>query len=222
MACESFHLKVLAALVPKGKLLCLGYPDMLVERSVLRQYVEAEQLKAVEPPEPDFWKRWHGWETAVYDTDRILRAMGYEPTYVDIKPSRGCETVVDLNERLPAPLRGEFAGVLDLGTVEHCMNIGQAFRNVAEALAPGGVALHTNPLQMTNHGWFSISPEVYYALYENVHAHIVYTGLPGSRRLTKYTHQPHTRFEPPPESMQMAVCSGPRSGGWPLQAKYRS
>jgi hypothetical protein len=222
MACEAFHLAALTKWVPRGKLLCLGYPDMLVERDVLSQYVDAAQLKPVEPPQPDWWMRWHGWPFVVYDTDAVLRGLGYEPTYVDIKPSRGCETVVDLNERLPAPMRSEFAGVLDLGTVEHCMNIGQAFRNVAEALKPGGVAIHANPLQMTNHGWFSISPEVYYGLYEKVHFHILYTGMPGERRLTKYQHQPHTRFEPPPESMQMAVCGGPRTGGWPLQAKYRS
>lgn len=221
MALETLHLEVMRQHIKPGRVLCLGYPDLLVAESYLRKNVESAELKLVESPPQKWLQDWHGWDKPIYETDAVLRAMGYSVTYADIKPSRGVETVLDLNDRLPAPLRGEFDAVLDLGTLEHCLNVGQAFRNVGEALKPNGVVLHANPLQMTNHGWWSFSPEVYHGLYDKVDLHIFYWGNPAERHFTHAGQRATTRFAPEPESMQMAVCRGPRRE-WPMQRKYHA
>lgn len=217
MALEKIHLEVLSQLQSGKRLLCLGYPDMLVTREQLVKFMDPTEIPVLDVS--DKLRQWHGWDGPVYDTDAVLRKLGYEPTYADIKKHRGSEIIMDLNMPLPMNMCGTFDVVADFGTLEHCLNWGQAAKNVAWVLADGGTAIHANPLQMTNHGWFSFSPEVYHGLYEEVLLHVVYWGLPGKRTVANLAGLTYDRFDPPSESMQLAVCRKPRAD-WPLQRKY--
>lgn len=153
MAVEQHVFKQLLKFAP-GKILCLGYPDLLLNGD-WEQAVDAEQIAA-----------WHGWKGKLADTATTFATIGFEPTYIDIHASRGVERVVDLNEMLPVDLLGQFKIVLDPGTIEHCFNIGQAFRNLMDACEVGGYVIHTNPVNMINHGFWNISPTAYADLYD--------------------------------------------------------
>lgn len=219
MALERLHLKALQQ-IPKGRLLCLGYPDLLVSEEALRDEFKLTKLEPVEDPTIGAW---HGWCQPMFQTDPIIRELGFEPTYIDIKPSRGVERVMDLNFPQPGwDHHSLFDAVADLGTLEHCLNIGQALLNVQLAAKPGAYFLHANPLQMTNHGWFSLSPELYHRIYDKIHTHICYHGRLDDRRVLSMMKAAATRFIPDSESMQMVIASGPRLTGhkWPMQGKY--
>lgn len=220
MALEHIHLRALREL-PKGKLLCLGYPDALVKTEVLHEEFNLPEPKLAESPNTAYLKAWHGWPHPVPDTDWVLRALGFEPTYVDIKQHRGSEVVLDLNFPVPADWWEKFDVVADLGTAEHCFNIGRVFGNIRTMLKPDGFVLHANPLSMVNHGFFNLSPGLYHDWYRTVHHHYAYWGEKDNRQLASLRQKAYSRMQVPPEAMQIVVAQHPYEEGWPMQRKYR-
>jgi len=81
----------------------------------------------------------------------------------DIVRERGCEIVLDLNEPMEACL--QYDVVLDVGTLEHCMNIGRAAINMAMMVKVGGHILHENPFNWGNHGLYNLNPTWYHDFY---------------------------------------------------------
>lgn len=152
MAIEQHILNRLKKLAP-CKLLSLGYPDLLVNEYVAHALDEKHVAN------------WHGWNGSVADTESLFRSYGIEATYIDIHASRKVERIVDLNQPLPMDLCGQFDVVIDPGTIEHCFNVAQAFQNLMMACKVGGRVIHTNPINMINHGFWSISPTTYADLY---------------------------------------------------------
>lgn len=217
MGLEIIHLRALKAL-PKGKLLCLGYPDMLVPLDFLRGELGLANPKPVEDGRVGAW---HGWEGPIFDTDQTLRHMGFEPQYVDIKQHRGSELVVDLNAPVPVGMWEVYDVVADLGTAEHCMNIGRVFANIRAVTKPDGFVLHANPLSMVNHGFYNLSPGVYHDWYGKVHHHYAYWGPPAERSVANLNGKQYSRMQVPPEAMQLVVAQHPHVEGWPMQRKYK-
>ena len=155
MAIEQPAFDIIKSLAP-CRLLSLGYPDLLLNETFDAPQVEdAEAIAA-----------WHGWKGPIYDTDAVLKSLGIDATYIDINRSRGCEVVYDLNEdiRWVAP---KFDVVVDPGTIEHCFNIGMAMWNVRKLCVAGGHIIHGNPIAMTNHGFYNISPTFYLDWYRH-------------------------------------------------------
>lgn len=217
MGLEAIHLRALREL-PKGKLLCLGYPDLLVETSFLRDELGLAEPKAVEDPAV---AKWHGWAGPVYDTDQTLRHLGFEPHYVDIKQNRGTESILDLNNPVSVDWWERFDVIADLGTAEHCFNIGRVFANIRSMLKPDGFVLHANPLSMVNHGLFNLSPGIYHDWYRLVHHHYAYWGPIAERSVANIRDKAHARLTAPNESMQIVVAQHPHEEGWPMQRKYK-
>lgn len=86
-----------------------------------------------------------------------MRAAGAESVDVsDVIVHRGIEFYADLNE----PVRwGKAWGlVFNPGTLEHCFNLGQAWRNAWEAVELGGYLMHVFPVSMLNHGFWNLNP----------------------------------------------------------------
>lgn len=196
-------------------LLCLGYPDLLITDRLDCPVVEDRGIAA-----------WHHWDGPIYETTAALERLGISPVYIDVHPSRGAERVVDLNYPLPADLCGAFDAVLDPGTLEHCFNIGQAFRNVVQALKPGGFAVHTNPLSQANHGFWSINPTAYHDFYGALGFRVetVILGGPVARR-ERFSGVTTERFHAGPELVNLCVATAPGEvtvAGWPTQTKYRN
>lgn len=231
MALEQLAFDILKSLAP-CRLLSLGVPDLLLtdEYDVKRVDNEAQL------------QRWHSWSHPIYDTVAMFHEFGIEATYLDNQAHRGNEIVADLNEDLSRrdeietclgwnppdrriPWIQPFDVVLDPGTLEHCFNIGQAFRNVRDLCRPGGTIIHVNPLSMFNHGFWNLNPCAYADWYgdngdEVLSSHVI--GGPLDERLV-YRSKPWQRFGAENSMINQVIVrrgEGPTIDGWPSQVKY--
>jgi hypothetical protein len=229
MALEQAQLDwILRARKPNGvtKLLSLGYPDLLIERAIL----EAAGCRPVLTKDADKIAAWHNWKGPIYDTEIAFNSLAISLTAVDIRPSRNCETVLDLNVELHsedwAIHSGRYDIILDPGTLEHCFNIGQAFLNVAAMVAPGGTIIHTNPLSCQNHGFVNLCPTAYQDFYGQNGFDVVYLGAmagPVGNRTEAPLH-PTRRDKLAPEVWSLVVVKAQSDWNghakWPTQSKY--
>lgn len=140
----------------KGDVLSLGYPDLDVTSD------DVENLFGYKPTRFTNSHKWHGRKDPLPDTEELFERLGANLIIVDFTKDRGMEIVADLNE--PHDL-GKFDLVIDPGTLEHCFNIGQALMTAAESVKAGGHICHISPLNMPNHGFYSISPTLYHDFY---------------------------------------------------------
>lgn len=204
----------------KVKVLCLGYPDLVVHENALG--VDTKDL----PKAADEVGAWHGWKGPVYDTKAVFDKLGVEPTFIDIKEIRGGERVADLNEPLPEDLTGIFDIVLDAGTLEHCFNIGQGFKNVVAACSPSALIIHVNPISQINHGFWNISPTAYRDFYSangfGLLAPMILFG-PLDNRRAQGVHFTN-RIQVPPEATNVIVAKrvAQVEFKWPTQFKYQA
>ena len=215
---------------PNATALLLGYPDIIVPRAALARIV-GEAVVAGLPVREDARSIWayHGLagvEDPLFDSIAFFRALGVEPHVIDAARVRGMESLVDLNDPLPAELARRFDLVVDTGTCEHCFNVGQAFMNACEALAEDGVLVHAAPLSRVNHGFWNFSPTVYpdFMLANGFELQVL-TGVSGDLRSGMRTFEvdPVGRFDPPPGSALYVVAQRRevRSLRWPVQRKYQ-
>jgi len=200
--------------LPPGKLLCLGYPDIIATAEEL----EALGLKQLEPVANQRIAALHKWPGTIWEAEPLLREMGFEPIYLDIAHQRGKEELVDLNMPLPAYLERQFDAVIDGGTIEHCMNIGGAWVNIARAMKSHAWVLHLNPANQVNHGFYSISPTLYASWYREIILHRI-TWLEKGEYIYKRLGNPNARGILPVNACNVVVARYPRSD-WPVQWKY--
>jgi len=72
----------------------------------------------------------------------------------------------DMNESIPSALQERYDTVIDVGTLEHVFDIGQALRNCAALCKVGGQIIHVLPTNgFCGHGFWQFSPELFYSLY---------------------------------------------------------
>lgn len=91
------------------------------------------------------------------DSERWFRCRGARVfDVVDLKQHRGVETIVNLNRH--SLVTEYYDLVVNPGTLEHCFNIGHAWREAWGAVARGGHILHVFPATMFNHGYWNVSP----------------------------------------------------------------
>jgi hypothetical protein len=168
MAITTHSMELIAAARGSGPAASLGYPDLLLWKKEIAHYVggAAKTLPARE----DSAKiaQWHGVALdEVYESKAYFKALGYDLDVFDIKPIRGDEIFIDLNEPLWPQYRERYSLVLDPGTCEHCFHIGQAAMNVAEMCAQGGHIVQGLPLNAYNHGFYCVSPTWVRDFYED-------------------------------------------------------
>lgn len=215
------------------RLISFGYPDALVRRQDLETVLGAAACQAIG------WRadgegvlRWHGLAgqlDGVPDSASLFRAIGFELEFSDITTVRGGERIVDLNEPLPSELIGRYDVVYDGGTLEHCFNVAQGFKNAALACKVGGYVININPMNVFNHGFFNFSPTFYADFYSDngfqiqdivmMHGHYGTLNPPQIVKL-----DPFKRFhEAPANSTIMALVRKveDRPIVWPVQRKYR-
>jgi len=140
------------------KALCLGYPDCLVDYNTLVElHGNKFANKIPQDPLPDEIRAWHKKASLpkIFDMLWILREQGFEPTIFDGVNHRGFEVIVDLNEPLAEEHKQQYDIVIDTGTLEHCFNVGTAFKNVCESLKQGGVFMSAAPISKLNHGYWN-------------------------------------------------------------------
>ncbi len=153
---------LLKRLKPGTRIASMGYPDMIAPLDVLEEYVDVRSLEYRKDSEA-ICKR-HGLTfRGIPDAHAFFKALGAELDVYDIVQERGCEILCDLNR--PFLGRNDYEFVLDVGTLEHCINIWQAAYNMTNRLKIGGFIIHENPFVMANHGFYSMNPTWYADVY---------------------------------------------------------
>jgi hypothetical protein len=223
-------LKVAAPIPRPCRMLCLGYPDMLVTEPQIAALCGAEALAAMEFREDSqSILRWHSLQSAmsrIPETRSLFRTKGIETEFVDIVASRGFEMVADLNQPLPEAMRGSFDIVYDGGTMEHCFNVGQVMLNITAMAKKGGYIVHVNPGNYYNHGFFNFNPTFYHDWYTqsgNRMASDCYA-LFGPVTNSQVAVLPHTQGfkDLPPRTVLMVAAQklSDEEPRWPTQTKY--
>lgn len=228
MALTTFVTAMLAEQIkPGARIASLGYPDMLAPSDLIAEVLGDKLPELKYRADSEQIAKWHGLPlgTKVPDAASFFGLQGASLTVFDVAELRGGEVIADLN--MPHWLWCEHAGsydfVLDVGTLEHCFNIGQAALNMAGLLKKGGIIYHTNPYNCGNHGFYGINPTWYADFY----------GQPGFRllRCNLFKHEklieiPHTgRFrcdEGEVNVFAAAVRTEIRPVEFVVQAKYKA
>ncbi len=222
--------KVAAKLPRPARVLCLGYPDMLVTEAQIVATCGEQAAAAIEfRDDSEAILKWHslqGQLARVAETRSVFRALGLECDFVDISASRGFEIVLDLNRPAPAELLGRYDIVYDGGTLEHCFNVGQVMRNILAFARVGGFIIHVNPLNHYNHGFFNFSPTFYHDWYTQAGNHIVspFYAMSGPVLASRLaTVEATYGFSTAPEKSVLVVAamrSVEKEPDWPTQSKY--
>ena len=212
------------------EVLCLGYPDILLTRLQLVQLFGEAVMRSVDFEENcrDRWL-WHGMTENAHqpmvDSISLFHALGASAvTVVDIYPERNVERVVDLNFPMPEDLKNRFHVVLDPGTTEHCFNIGQAIKNIAESVAVGGYLFTTGPLNMYNHGFYSVNPTLYMDFYGDNGFEVIDVYGIHPKSLEIFDLKTTQRFNDAPTGCAMGAIVRKiesREMIWPTQTKYK-
>lgn len=144
--------------------LAAGYPDFLITEQILKKHVPGQI-----PMREDSAKiiKWHkaNWLQGIPDAEKLMAALGYSLTVIDLEQHRGNEIICDLNDPQPQ-LERQVDLVIDCGTCEHVFNAGQAMMTLAGALAVGGSIVQVMPMSVPNHGLWNASPTLLWDFYD--------------------------------------------------------
>jgi len=153
---------------------CLGYPDVVLNDTVYRQFFHDIDWRAKlkDRPNRDKLIAIHGGDRARISTvptiDSFFSLYGdVSVDVIDYAQYEGSEIVHDMSEPVPDALRGKYDIVIDGGTTEHIFDIASGLFNCARMVKLGGVAYHNVPLNMLNHGFYNISPTLFFDFYED-------------------------------------------------------
>jgi hypothetical protein len=153
----------LPSTVKNRKVLCLGYPDFLVDEQHLISMFNQEFVNNIpEDPMSDEVRGWHkSLLPRIFDPLWIFKHLGFDTVIFDLISHRGIETIVDLNEPISNTYFEQFDLVIDTGTLEHCFNVGQAFKNVCSTIKKGGIFITAAPISKLNHGYWNFGTNVH-------------------------------------------------------------
>lgn len=215
MSISAHSLRMLRDFLPFKRVLSLGYLD------VISPLDEIEAVFDVDLSNPVFnedSRQWHNLSFTPVDSRWLFERIGVEKLDVlDITQWRGDEIVGDLN----APMTLEaYDLVIDHGTIEHCMNIGQALMNIAGFVRKGGIVFHGPPMSMLNHGFYNVSPTLFYDFY--VRNGWKLEAMCGVTK-TGWFDVPRTdRFMCPQEASVCCIARRLEEGpmAWQMQTKY--
>lgn len=168
MALSISQTKALAEILKPGmRVASMGYPDIIAPIDLLEEAFGNVLEVGLRTDSEAICKR-HGLEPRpIPDAHSFFRLLGCNLDVFDIVRERGCEIILDLNYPFEEDaLHETYDLVLDVGTLEHCFNIGQAAFNMAGLLKVGGVILHENPFNWGNHGFYGLNPTWYADFYD--------------------------------------------------------
>lgn len=193
-----------------------GYPDIIAQ-------IPLEGLEIRKDSEA-ICKR-HGLKPRdIPDAHSYFASFGCALDVYDIVAERGCEIYCDLNVPWGEPYRApRYDLVLDVGTAEHCFNIGQALINMAELVKPGGWIIHENPANWGNHGFYNLNPTLFADFYEQNGFEVQELKLV-TRDGKVGVPNPVLRFKFPPDEVNIfCIAQRIKVQGmvYPVQTKYK-
>src|SRR3990167_442376 len=158
--------KALGSILKPGmRVVSMGYPDIIAPNEIIEELLgENKCFIRYRDDSEVICNRHRLTQRKIPDTESLFDALGCKLDVFDIVRERGCEILCDLN--YPIVPRETYDIVLDVGTLEHCFNIGQAAFNMAGLVKVGGFILHENPFNWGNHGLYGLNPAWYFDFYE--------------------------------------------------------
>ena len=161
MALSSYMMQELMKRVRPGqRIASLGYPDIIITPDEVSGIVGNVSLKYLGK---EVSKR-HNVNYLIPEAVHFFKTLGIELDVYDVVKERGCEIICDLN--FPINSLKDYDVVIDVGTMEHCFNIGQAMMNMASLVKLNGFILHENPYNWGNHGFYNLNPTLFTDFYE--------------------------------------------------------
>ena len=177
MALTALTTSMLLPQIKPGALIAsMGYPDLIAPLDLFEKLLGVRFRAIKYRKDSERICKWHGLKTReIPDADSVFEILGAKLSVFDIVETRGGEIICDLNE--PLGLKEHYDFVLDVGTMEHCMNIGQAAKNMAGLLREGGLIFHGNPHNSGNHGFYGINPTWYHDFYSQAGFELLFCKL---------------------------------------------
>ena len=147
----------------------IGYPDCLFSRDQA-EGVLGEGFCDDIPTRDDSQEilRWHNLHNEldeIYETKAFLKKLKIELTVFDLKEIRGGEAIHDFNMPVLKRQHATFDIIYDGGALEHIFNAPQALQNMLLLCKVGGYIIHSNPLNIFNHGFYNFNPTLYHDFY---------------------------------------------------------
>jgi hypothetical protein len=217
-------------LKPGARIASFGYPDIIAKPEEVED-VLGERIKDLKyRDDSGIISKWHNIDQMIPDAKSFFGLLGAKIDIYDIAEHRGGEILVDLNERFvdraawPFGTLDGYDFVLDVGTMEHCFNIGQAAKNMAGMLKKGGIILHQNPFSQGNHGFYSINPTWYSDFYGQAGFKLHECWLmPKGKDTIKDIDRGMRFIYTGPEANCVAIAERTEVLliGWPVQWKYK-
>jgi hypothetical protein len=97
---------------------------------------------------------------------------------IDFSDYENATIIHDLNNPLPANLKGTFSCMLDWGTIEHIFNFPTAIKTCMESIRIGGHYIGVSPANnQMGHGFYQFSPELYYRIFSEENGFRILTML---------------------------------------------
>jgi hypothetical protein len=170
MALSKTQTETVGRLIKPGmRIASMGYPDIIAN---VDSFIEATFSPVEFRPDSSAICKRHGLkERPIPDAHSFFKLLGASLDVYDVVRERGCEILLDLNKPDGAePYKANrylaYDIVLDVGTAEHCFNIGQALINMASMVKQGGYIIHENPANWGNHGFYNLNPTLFFDFYE--------------------------------------------------------
>jgi hypothetical protein len=153
----------------QGSMLVLGKQDVYLSWESL-QYIAMKMgaiLKCLPENEIELSRKiWHIPNKYITDTT-FFKALGFsEVVSMDCSGYEGAELIQDLNHIVPEKYFEGYDAIFDGGTCEHIFHIPNFLTSVCLMLRVNGRIIHDNPSAgLIDHGFYSISPTLYYDFY---------------------------------------------------------
>ena len=226
MALDALTTNKLLPMIRAGhRVAAMGYPDMIAPPAMFERALGERFANVAYRVDSEQICKRHGIpQRQILDAKSVFELLGARLDVFDIVQERGEEILCDLNEVWAQHPRGEYDFVLDVGTLEHCFNIGQAAANMAGLLRQGGVIFHGNPHNSGNHGFYGLQPTWYADFYGQTGFDLMYCVL--QRRGTDEHFAPPLtgRFSCPFAEVNIFAAArrtAIEEINWPVQTKYR-
>ncbi len=152
---------------PGARIAAMGYPDIVAPEQLINDLTIGLVAPLQYRDDSEAICTRHGIPAGrkIPDAASFFAAFGATMDVFDIVQERGGEILCDLNDPMDPRHACQYDFVLDVGTLEHCFNIGQAARNMVSLLGAGGVIFHENPFNWGNHGFYGLCPTWYADFY---------------------------------------------------------
>jgi hypothetical protein len=227
MALSYSQTKAVERLVRPGMLIAsFGYPDVIAPMEMLDSILTQTSGPLEYREDSEAICKRHGLKPRqIPDAHSFFKLLGAELDVYDVVKERGCEIYCDLNQPEREPFRiPRYDIVLDVGTAEHCFQIGQALLNMARMVKIGGYVIHENPANWGNHGFYNLNPTLFFDFYEQ--NGFTVKDLRLVARDGKWCAvDPVGRFQFPNEEVNI-FCTAQRiheqALSYPIQTKYKS